>query len=175
MQNPKEISLEQLLRSRDARYERQREWVSRYPDQVLVCLTVVLPGSVKRDQRSLAVAKRGVEAVRKLLCPVREDCLDLDTGFEGYFLVEGERTDVKRACCRIEDEDPMGRLMDIDVIEPVDGTVAPLSRERLGMTPRHCLLCDKPARECMRAHTHSPAEIFKKIDEIVGFAYNLKE
>ena len=173
MEKPKEITLERLLRSRDARYARQLEWVRDYPGVTLVCLTVVLPGPVKRDRRSLAVAERGVAAIREMFRPLKEECLDLETGFEGYFLVEGGIVDVKRACCRIEEEDPMGRLMDIDVLEPVGDTVVPVGRDRLGLEERRCLLCDRPARECMRAHTHSQQDIFAKIDEIVNSALNL--
>jgi phosphoribosyl-dephospho-CoA transferase len=62
--------------------------------------------------------------------------------------------------------------MDLDVIEPTGETVAPVSRDRVGEEPRLCLLCDRPARECMRAHTHGFGEIVQTIDKILGFAEN---
>ena len=77
--------------------------------------------------------------------------------------------EAKRLCCSIEDGHPLGRLMDIDVI--VEGK--PLSREDIGLAARHCLLCEKPARECMRAHNHSPEEIQDTIDRMVQ-DYNLR-
>ena len=145
-----EITLEQLLGARDARYARQLSLTEEWPDRTLVCLTVVLPGPVKRDA----------------------ELRDLETGYEGYFLVDGALLDVKKACCEIENEHPYGRLMDLDVLERVGETVVPVSRERVGEQPRRCLLCDRPARECMRAHTHSQAEIFQTIDRILGFDKN---
>ena len=172
MEKPKEITLEQLLGSRDARYARQLDWVRDNPALTLVCLTVILPGKVKRDRRSLAVAERGVDAIRKMFRPLKEECLDLETGFEGYFLVDGDLLDVKRACCRIEKEDPLGRLMDIDVLELKGETVEPVNRDRVGLGERRCLLCGRPARECMRAHTHSQEEIFEKIDKMIDSALN---
>ena len=166
------VTLEQLLESRDRRRDRQTELLGRHPGKTLVCLTVVLPGSVKRDARSLKVADAGVSAVREVLRPEWEKLLDLETGFEGYFIVDGPFEDVKLSCCRIEDSHPYGRLMDIDVLEPADGSVAPFGRERVGLPARRCLLCDRPARECMRAHTHSFGEIVQSIDKILGFAEN---
>jgi holo-ACP synthase CitX len=79
---------------------------------------------------------------------------------------------VKKACCEIENEHPYGRLMDLDVLERVGETVVPVSRERVGEQPRRCLLCDRPARECMRAHTHTFGEIVQTIDKILGFDEN---
>ena len=163
-----EITLEQLLEARDRRSERQLALVNEWPDRTLVCLTVVLPGSVKRDARSLRVADAAVAAVRERLAPVHEALYDLETGYEGYFLVDAPLLDVKRICCAIENEHPYGRLMDLDVLEPVGDTVAPVSRDRVGESPRACLLCGRPARECMRARTHTPTEISAAIDRILG-------
>ena len=167
-----EITLEQLLGARDDRYARQLSLTEAWPDRTLVCLTVVLPGPVKRDARSLKVAQAAVAAVREVFAPVYEDLRDLETGYEGYFLVDGALLDVKKACCQIENEHPFGRLMDLDVLERVGETVAPVGRERVGEQPRRCLLCGRPARECMRAHTHTFAEIVQTIDKIVGFDKN---
>jgi holo-ACP synthase CitX len=167
-----EITLDQLLQARDDRYARQLGLTKEWPDRTLVCLTVVLPGPVKRDARSLKVAEAAVAAVREVLAPVYKELYDLETGYEGYFIVEGALLDVKKACCGIENEHPYGRLMDLDVIEPVGETVVPVSRDRVGEEPRRCLLCDRPARECMRAHTHSFGEIVQTIDKILGFAEN---
>lgn len=167
-----EITLDQLLQARDNRYARQLALTKDWPDRTLVCLTVVLPGPVKRDARSLKVAEAAVDAVREVLVPVYRELYDLETGYEGYFIVDGALLDVKKACCGIENEHPYGRLMDLDVIEPTGETVAPVSRDRVGEEPRRCLLCDRPARECMRAHTHSFGEIVQTIDKILGFAEN---
>ena len=126
-----EITLEQLLGARDDRYARQLSLT-----RTLVCLTVVLPGSVKRDARSLKVAEAAVEAVREVLAPTYKELRDLETGYEGYFLVDAPLLDVKKACCEIENEHPYGRLMDLDVLERVGDTVVPVSRERVGEQPR---------------------------------------
>ena len=224
------ITLTELLASRDARVEHQKELAEKYPRASLICFTVMLPGSVKRDWRSLLIADAGVVAIRQvfgrfghlaspqkkiIFCdgaqktnfllrtgPSREmpgsssvmpDLIghlnsvistevekslllyqeerDLETGFEAYFVVDMPALEVKRLCCSIEDEHPLGRLMDIDVVCHFDRSgeisLKPLSREDIGLPARHCLLCNKPARECMRAHRHSPEEIQDTIDRMV--------
>lgn len=161
------ITLDQLLKSRDARSARQNDWVRGNPGSVLVCMTVILPGPVKRDSRSLKVAVAGVDAVRAALKPSKEELFDLETGYEAFFLVDGEALDCKRRCCAIEDSHPLGRLMDIDVLEPLEQGVAPLSRSRVGEPERRCLICERPARECMRAHTHTFQDLQRRIDEII--------
>lgn len=167
-----EITLEQLLEARDRRYGKQLALVKEWPGKTLVSMTVVLPGPVKRDARSLKVAEAGVKAVQEVFAPVFRELYDRETGFEGYFIVDAPLLDVKKACCEIENEHPFGRLMDLDVLEPVGDTVVPVSRERVGESPRRCLLCDRPARECMRAHSHPYGEIIQAVDKIIGFGIN---
>lgn len=183
------ISLEELLRSRDVRVEHQRELLTRFPGASLICFTVILPGSVKRDVRSLKVAKAGVDALSQTF---RNDFLkdktdtidmilyqeerDLATGFEAYLVVSMPPEQAKKLCCDIEDTHPLGRLMDIDVI--VDSStspgmteelsVRPLGRADIGRPERRCLLCGKPARECMRAHAHTQEEIQSAINVILS-------
>ena len=110
------ITLGQLLQSRDERFARQVALTERFPGRTLVCMTVVLPGPVKRDARSLTVAEAGVSAVRQALSPVHEELRDLETGYEGYFLVDGPLLEVKQTCCRIEDTHPLGRLLDLRLL-----------------------------------------------------------
>ena len=159
------ITLEQLLRSRDERAALQQSFLQEHPEGTLLCLTVQLPGEVKRDERSLRVAESAVEAIREMFPERKAELLrDLPTGFEGYFVVPLEPLDAKRAAIGIEDEHPLGRLMDIDVIT-ADG---PVSRSAVGAPERRCLICSQPARYCMRARSHSPEELLAAIDRILS-------
>jgi holo-ACP synthase CitX len=157
------ITLQQLLASRDERAARQGALLRGHPGKALVCLTVIPPGSEKRTDWSVRVGNAGVLAVREGLAPSWEECHDLETGYEAYFLVDGNPLDVKQKCCSIEDTHPWGRLMDIDVLETGPGGVVPLSRSAVGLPARKCLVCDRPARECMRERTHSLEQLQEKI------------
>ena len=164
--------LEDLLKSRDARVVRQRELLMAHPGLSLLCLTVQLPGAVKRNDVSLTIARAGVEAVRSSFNIDYEEIRDLETGFEGFFMVEGAPMEAKRVACSIEDTHPLGRLMDLDVIV-LDGCPVPLGREELGLPPRKCLLCENDARVCIRTRAHSTEDLLAKIEEMVNNYINL--
>lgn len=158
------ITLEQLLESRDARAARQAELLKAHPGQSLLCLTVIMPGPEKRSPRSLRIAAAAVAAVREVFSPDFEQLRDLETGYEGYFLLSQSMEDAKRGAVQLEDTHPLGRLFDLDVIGP-DG---PLSRSFIGAPERRCLLCDRPARECMRSRAHTTADLLAAIDALLG-------
>ena len=159
------ISLEQLLESRDARAKHQQELLSAWPGHTLICLTVQFPGARKRTEKSLVVGGAGLAALLDKFGSVTHftQVKDLVSGYEAYLLVPLPAALVKRLCCEIEDTHPLGRLMDIDVLE----TGHLLDRASIGLPPRRCLLCDKEVRYCMRAKTHTWEELLLRIDEMI--------
>jgi holo-ACP synthase CitX len=160
------ISLDQLLASRDRRWHRQQELLREHPDETLLCLTVIMPGAVKRNRFSLVVAQAATEAMRVAFADsiTWMEERDLETGFEAYAFTTHPLLDAKRMACHIEEEHPLGRLFDLDVI---DTTGTPVSRSAIGAEPRRCLLCQQEARFCMRNHTHSREELQARIEIIV--------
>ena len=159
------ISLEQLLESRDRRVQHQKQLLLAYPGCSLICLTVQLPGPVKRSGESLIIAEAGLsELLNRFGSALRHvHVRDLETGYEAYLVVPMPAREVKRICCKIEDTHQLGRLMDIDVL---DGVV-PLSRADLGLPARQCLMCGNEARFCMRAHTHTTEQLLETIRQMV--------
>lgn len=161
-----EITLDMLLESREKRWQLQRQLIQDNPELTLVCLTVIMPGNVKRNAQSLVVAHAAVEAIQEAFGPSiqwqREQ--DLSTGYEGYYLVDMSMIACKRLACEIEDNHPLGRLFDIDVINT---HVEPVSRSVIGREGRKCLLCDHDARYCMRNHTHTRDELQQKIQQMI--------
>ena len=185
------ITLDELLASRDARHAMQQKLMAEHSGKTLVCLTVVMPGSVKRNQQSLTVARAAVKAMRKAynisddLLPETElltnelkaeagECLverDLNTGYEAYLITPLPLIEAKRVAVDIEDTHPLGRLFDIDVI---DAQGIPVSRDRVGGQPRRCLVCDHEARYCMRMRWHTQEEIWARIRQMTD-DYALKQ
>ena len=177
------ITLHELLASRDSRHAMQLKLLAENSGKTLVCLTVVMPGSVKRNQQSLTVARAAVKAMRKAynisddLLPETElltnelkietrECLverDLNTGYEAYLITPLPLLEAKRVAVDIEDTHPLGRLFDIDVI---DAQGIPVSRDRVGGQPRRCLVCDHEARYCMRMRWHTQEEIWARIKQM---------
>ena len=161
-----EITLDQLLASREERASFQKELLKGYPGKTLVCLTVIMPGKVKRNLQSLVVAQAAVTALVSAFgdSMLKIRLRDLPTGYEAYLVTPLSNEEAKRETCRIEDTHPLCRLFDLDVID-ADGV--PMSRESVGLSPRKCLVCDNEARYCMRNRTHTMAELTAKIDEMI--------
>ena len=161
-----EITLDMLLASRDRRVEMQQQLREKYPNFTLVCLTVIMPGNVKRNLSSLIVSQAAVNALIERLEGHIVDIItrDLITGYEAYFITRLSQHDAKLIACNIEDEHELGRMMDIDVLD-ADGF--PIKRENVGSSPRRCLMCDNEARYCMRNRTHTPQELNAKIQQMV--------
>lgn len=162
-----EITLDQLLASRDARASFQKELMGQYLGKTLVCMTVIMPGKVKRNEQSLIVAKAGVQALERCFgqSALMMETRDLETGFEAYLITIMPVGEAKQAACHIEDTHPLGRLFDIDVIGE-DGV--PVSRQSVGSEARKCLICGNEARYCMRNRTHTQEELMAKIDSMIS-------
>ena len=162
-----EITLEQLLLSRENRCARQQELITEYPDATLVCLTVIMPGSVKRNFFSLITAGAALQAMIERFGGTIKylSTQDLPTGYEAYLVSSLECNEAKKIACEIEDTHQLGRLFDIDVILP---SGRPLGRQEAGYGPRRCLLCEQEARFCMRNHTHTGEQLHEKIKEMVN-------
>ena len=170
------VTLNELLASRDSRHAMQQKLLAEHSGKTLVCLTVVMPGSVKRNHQSLVVAHAAVEQMigsyelgvtNDELGVGSDECLierDLETGYEAYLITPLPLLEAKRIAVQIEDTHPLGRLFDIDIIDK-DGV--PVSRDRVGSCPRRCLVCDREARYCMRMRWHTQEEIWERINAMV--------
>ena len=147
-----EITLDALLKSRDDRHALQQQLRQQHPESTLVCLTVVMPGSVKRNLYSVVTAQAALTALLDRLGEHVQAtrARDLATGYEAYLITDLPALEAKRVTCDIEDSHPLGRLFDIDVMEP-----------------RRCLLCDHEARWCMRNHSHSQEELMAHIRQLI--------
>ena len=164
------VTLNELLASRDSRHAMQQKLLAEHSGKTLVCLTVVMPGSVKRNHQSLVVAHAAVEQmIRNYELGVRYGGRlierDLETGYEAYLITPLPLLEAKRIAVQIEDTHPLGRLFDIDIIDK-DGV--PVSRDRVGSRPRRCLVCDREARYCMRMRWHTQEEIWERINAMVN-------
>ena len=68
------VTLNELLASRDSRHAMQQKLLAEHSGKTLVCLTVVMPGSVKRNHQSLVVAHAAVkELIRSYELAVRNE------------------------------------------------------------------------------------------------------
>jgi holo-ACP synthase CitX len=72
---------------------------------------------------------------------------------------------LKHICVRLEAVAPFARLIDADVHNPQGAAV---DRAALGLPPRSCLVCDAPAKECIRLGRHDGVELFRRVHELLA-------
>ncbi|MBQ9961466.1 MAG: citrate lyase holo-[Firmicutes bacterium] len=158
------VTLKELLEAREARAAHQWELMNRYPQYSLISMTLNIPGPIKDSSKYRDALVFGVSELKKHLEEVVfEEIRWLKTGSEAFLVVNEQAFDVKKKAVMVEEESPVGRLLDIDVI----GKEGPVSRTEVGGEPRKCLLCDDDAKVCARSQKHSLEELLIKIDEII--------
>lgn len=163
-----EISLEQMLNARERRVARQSGLLQTYAD-ALICFTLNIPGPVKAFPLAAHAFHEGCKRIEEQLCKnkIALSCRQFyeeATGYEAYYCVSADAKDVKLLMCGLEDQDPLGRIFDIDVIKQ-DGTK--LSRGDFNMPGRKCLICGQPAPVCARSRAHSVDEMIDNIVSII--------
>lgn len=165
---PMEVSLQEMLVTRERRAIRQKVLLSAY-DKTMICFTMNIAGPVKNN----SLIRRGYELGKRLLrqqlgvagIPVAySEEIQEKTGNEAIFLLNADPLAVKAITVEIEDHAPVGRLFDMDVLCP-DGRK--VDRQELGLSGRKCLICGAPAQACARSRTHTVAELQEKTWEIL--------
>ena len=153
-----EVSLQQILDSREKRAQKQRSLLAQY-QKPLLCFTMNIAGPKKYD-RDISI---GFFVGCRLLRDALRGCAILyaeetraDTGCEAYYIVDMPAKELKLLAVSIEDTGTVGRLFDMDVLD-VDGKK--LDRESLGFPRRKCLICDRDAVLCASRRTHSVSEL----------------
>ncbi len=164
MDDIRRVCVEDMLRARDARAERQQLLLARH-HAPLISFTMNIAGEIKCDPLIRRAFKEGVRRIlrqtERMGLPVLERIETAEfTGCEALFAVQADASLLKERMCLAEEADALGRLFDIDVL---DETGRHLSRG----TERPCLLCGKPARACARSRAHGAAELFQRAHEII--------
>lgn len=154
-----------LLDARDRRQELLEQYLGAgYP--AVVFLSLVLPGEEKNPPGAEGLVSWAVGALVRNL----PGLINLNRGSDylGTYAIMHlvlEASEVKRCCIAIEAAQPFARLVDLDVY---DRAGVQIDRRRLGLPPRTCLVCGRPAVECIRLRRHGAAEVKGRVDELLA-------
>lgn len=133
----------------------------------MLCFLVNYPGPVKHCETTVRLHEIGRRAVEQMLngqTVVFSAVRDLPCGIEGYWCVQQDPKQLKSLCCSLEEQHPLGRLFDLDVL---GGDGVPLSREGEGKARRTCILCGEDPTACRRLQRHSIGELTDCIDRML--------
>lgn len=147
------VTQQALLHSRTHRSRRQLALLCS-GCRSLISFTLNIPGEVKQFPLARAALEEGLHLLQTHFGTqiLQQEVIHPDTGSEGLLALSLPPHAVKGYTTALEEEHPLGRLFDLDVLG-ADGV--PLSRTALGLPPRRCLLCSQPAKLCARGRTHS--------------------
>lgn len=138
-----EITLEQVLLARDRRVQRQQALHRQYGG-TLLSFTMNIAGPVKDTPLVRLAFRAGLAALdRDLGAPVHRESVAAPTGPEALLVYHRPAGAVKDLCLRLEEQAPVGRLYDLDVLSPGGEK---LSRPQ----SRRCLICGGPVTVCSR-------------------------
>lgn len=154
------VTLMEMLGAREARAMRQQQLLEEYQLPVIsFCLNIA--GPVKNSPVLRRAFREGLERLACALLAqrlevVHREEVDQPTGCEALWVVRGDGRAVKELCVELEDRDALGRLFDLDVLDPASGK---WDRTQLGQPPRKCLVCGKEGKGCASRRLHTVEEL----------------
>lgn len=160
-----EISLQEMLDCRERRAAIQARYQSEHHLPVLsFCLNI--PGPIKTSPEIQKLFFNGKTEIASVLQStgsviVDETEIHEPTGDEWILCVRQDAELLKERTSIIEEQHPLGRLFDIDIIG-INGQK--LSRGKV----RKCLICGADVWECARARKHTVAEMQQKIEAMLA-------
>ena len=158
-----EVTLADMLAARDARAAAQEAMRAAHPGAVLLSFTLNIPGPIKNSpaiERAFTFGCKAIEDILQSYPILGHEKRILFTGCESLWAVEADALTLKAACTAPEDDLPLGRLFDIDVLTP-DGIK--IDRSAVGKPERGCMVCGAPGRGCASRRLHSVAQLQKAV------------
>lgn len=161
-----EVTLEEMLAAREARSFRQMELNRRW-GMTIISFSMNIPGPVKDEPIIRRGFREGCAKIAYRIPSERikyQQIIQAKTGCEAVYVVDMEPIAVKKITTAIEDEDRLGRLFDMDVL---DENLNKLDREEVGGKSRDCIVCGAPGRGCASRRIHSVAELQRATHHIL--------
>ncbi len=154
--------MQEVLAAREARVHRQ-VWAQKTFGGTTLSFTLNIAGPVKSSPLILRAFREGVGALCGLFSQneiLYRGAWEEKTGPHLILSLNKAAEEVKGQCVALEEEHPLGRLFDADVISP--------SGEKLERgTPRCCLICENEAFSCASRRRHSVEELQEATQKIL--------
>lgn len=165
----KQQGIAQVLAAKDKRVALQQKIFNKYPEQTLVDVKMNIPGPIKNNRYLTKMFATGTKELEDSWNRLGYDFklvvqINYDSGCENFYVLDLPIEKVKRSTINFEDQTPLGRLFDADVL--VKNREAAISRRDLGEQARKCFLCNRPAKECARSRRHSVEQMQAFISKI---------
>lgn len=173
MHDTREITIEELLNARELRTIKQKELINTYKTP-LVSFMVNYPSKYKDTPLTRKLHNEGKkillqELESKNIPIIHNETFYKVTGTETFINVDIEHMELKKMLVIIENNHPLGRLFDYDVIDKEYNIISRTSLNQMG---RKCLICDENASVCARSQKHDYQELINTINSIAKNYFN---
>ncbi|OQY41616.1 MAG: citrate lyase holo-[acyl-carrier protein] synthase [Fusobacteriia bacterium 4572_74] len=152
-----------ILDAKEKRAYLQEKLIEKFNLPLLV-IRANYPGIDKNNEVTKYITKIMYEIILSNISPVNIKKIDSFEGVVYLLNVDISPVKLKRIAVDIEITHPLGRLVDIDILDLNNHT---LSRTDLGYSPRRCFICSDLAHNCVRSKKHSLEEILEYIENKV--------
>lgn len=156
------MNLSDVLAAKEARCQRQQEMLKKHR-LPLVSITINMPGPIKDLPVLRRLCDYAVSELKDVYNSREIQQLSLPTGPEALLVLDGSAQDLKMAAIAVEEAEPFGRLLDIDVFT-AEGSL--VSRRQQGRS-RACLVCGQDTISCMRENRHNLTDLILAINKLL--------
>jgi len=165
-------TLQEVLEQRENRVYYIEKLAKRYPNATIVSLKCNIPGPIKQNEYLQLLFEKVFQKFCSLLEINKTEIvflrkLEENTGSECYIVITDSPPIIKGLSIQLENE-PLGRLIDVDVHYLINGVVESISRKDLGLPTRKCFVCENDAKTCASRRIHSIEVLHTKIIELVN-------
>lgn len=154
--------MDKVLQAREERIFNIKQITS---DNLIIALKSNIPGENKQVKEAYILTRLFKKIINQQFSIVNEHFYN---SYDGpYYLFEINYNDsvkLKSALVEMEDNHPLGRFIDLDLYNQNKENI---SRNKLSLPARKCMLCDEDAFVCIRANSHSKDEIIAFISKTI--------
>lgn len=164
------ITLIDILDAREVRSDNQKDIFNQYTSGSLLSITMNIPGNIKTSSVLQSVFDQFIAETKKKFKNIEIKYFKsshLSTGSEGYLFINIDPLRLKKMMVEIEENHPLGRVFDLDVLVFESGIIRDIKRQEVGVTSRKCYICNRPAKECARSKKHTIEEMQEYIAGLV--------
>ena len=163
--------LQKVLDAREKRARQQVELVKKY-HLPLLSITLNIPGVIKDSSPIRFIFRECLKLIKfeikkdKNRKIIHESMNYSADGPQSFLIVRNiSAIGLKKMAVEIEDNHPIGRLFDIDVI---DRSYHKINRQELNKPLRKCIICEDLAMNCIALRKHPREEIINKTHKIIN-------
>lgn len=151
-----------ILAAREERAQTQESLIKEYGCPIIT-IRVNYPGIDRCNRVTYGIMKI-MSGIIKTAFKQKLKFILFYKGAEGPIfiaVVDCDPIAIKGKTLKIEEEHPLGRFVDIDVLS----SKSAISRSQFDLLPRKCYLCDEIAHNCVRSKRHKQSEIIEFIEQ----------